>query len=207
MEEAKEKSIQYYSSSHKILLVGEGDLSFAVCLAKAFGSAVNIVATTLDSQEMVLAQYSRASENLKALEELGCTIIHKVNSHTMSEHPLLRAQLFDRIAFNFPHAGFQFGEYSLLQIEQHRNLVRGFFKSASSMLAKKGEVHMIHKTTYPFSTWNVVDLAMQFDLSLVREEAFVLGMYPGYINKRGEGWRCDCSFPVGLSSTFMFALR
>jgi 25S rRNA (uracil2634-N3)-methyltransferase len=48
----EKKSIMHYSSSHKILLVGEGDFSFTLCLAKAFGSAVNIVATSLDDRGM-----------------------------------------------------------------------------------------------------------------------------------------------------------
>ena len=42
--------IKHYSSSQKILLVGEGDFSFALCLARAFGSAENMVATSLDSR-------------------------------------------------------------------------------------------------------------------------------------------------------------
>ena len=48
MEE--EKKIMHYSSSQKILLVGEGNFSFAACLATAFGSANNTVATSLDSR-------------------------------------------------------------------------------------------------------------------------------------------------------------
>ncbi|XP_012849416.1 PREDICTED: uncharacterized protein At4g26485-like [Erythranthe guttata] len=40
-----------YSSSHRILLVGEGDFSFSACLAVAFGSASNMIATSLDSQD------------------------------------------------------------------------------------------------------------------------------------------------------------
>lgn len=44
------KRIKHYSSWHKILLVGEGDFSFSACLALAFGSAANIIATSLDSQ-------------------------------------------------------------------------------------------------------------------------------------------------------------
>lgn len=47
---AQEKKIVHYSSSQKILLVGEGDFSFATCLAKAFGSASNMVATSLNSR-------------------------------------------------------------------------------------------------------------------------------------------------------------
>lgn len=45
-----EKWKKHYSSKHKILLVGEGDFSFSLSLATAFGSAHNLVATSLDSQ-------------------------------------------------------------------------------------------------------------------------------------------------------------
>lgn len=45
----KEKWIKHYSSGHNILLVGEGDFSFSLCLGMTFGSANNIVATSLDS--------------------------------------------------------------------------------------------------------------------------------------------------------------
>lgn len=48
-EEEEEKWLNHYSSSQQILLVGEGDFSFSLCLAKAFGSAFNIVASSLDS--------------------------------------------------------------------------------------------------------------------------------------------------------------
>lgn len=41
---------RHYSSSHKILLVGEGDFSFAACLAKRFDTAVNMIATSFDSE-------------------------------------------------------------------------------------------------------------------------------------------------------------
>ncbi|KAB1217254.1 hypothetical protein CJ030_MR4G021067 [Morella rubra] len=42
--------IQHYCSSHQILLVGEGDFSFAASLARKFGDAVNMIATSLDSK-------------------------------------------------------------------------------------------------------------------------------------------------------------
>lgn len=50
LDQREEKWIQHYSNSHRILLVGEGDFSFSVSLANAFGSATNMVATSLDSQ-------------------------------------------------------------------------------------------------------------------------------------------------------------
>lgn len=44
----------HYNSEHKILLVGEGNFSFSACLATAFGSAKNMVATSLDSKRKSL---------------------------------------------------------------------------------------------------------------------------------------------------------
>ena len=46
--EEKEKWLMHYSSFHQILLVGEGDFSFSLCLAQSFSSASNIVATSLN---------------------------------------------------------------------------------------------------------------------------------------------------------------
>jgi hypothetical protein len=182
-----EKRIQHYSSSHKILLVGEGDFSFAACLAKAFGTAANMTATSFDSKgivwdcnilplpisllsvgqhsfinlfflyihlflssslfntwyiyiyiyvclhtfgllsnwelfamhtkELLMTEYSNAMSNLKELEERRCTVLHDVDARNMNRHPLLHFKLFDRITFNFPHAGFIWKEHDEYQIE------------------------------------------------------------------------------------------
>ncbi|XP_057841212.2 uncharacterized protein LOC131050913 isoform X2 [Cryptomeria japonica] len=47
---ALERRIKHYSNLHQILLVGDGDFSFSLALANAFGSASNMVATSLDSR-------------------------------------------------------------------------------------------------------------------------------------------------------------
>ncbi|KAK4439656.1 hypothetical protein Salat_0300500 [Sesamum alatum] len=201
----EEKWIKHYSSGHEILLVGEGDFSFAACLARAFGNASNMVATSLDSAETLRIKHPTAAQNLLLLEDKGCTIIHQVDASSMSEHHLLSQRIFDRIVFNFPHAGFIMSEHTSYQISLHRDVVGGFLKNAYEMVKATGEVHITHKTTYPFSEWKIVQLAEEVGLELVEKVKFYLYQYPGYENKRGDGHRSNGSFPVGESSTFKFA--
>ncbi|KAK9268971.1 hypothetical protein L1049_000738 [Liquidambar formosana] len=202
-----EKWIKHYSSSHKILLVGEGDFSFAACLAIAFGSANNMVATSLDSKGLLMEKHPTAGPNLKELEDRGCTIVHDVDAHTMSQHPLLTNKLFDRIVFNFPHAGFDFREHDILQIIQHQKVVKAFLRSARDMLAENGEAHVTHKTTHPFTQWHIEELAEEVGLRLVEKVEFRTLDYPGYINKRGARPRSDRTFLVGECSTFKFGVK
>ncbi|XP_030548983.1 uncharacterized protein At4g26485-like [Rhodamnia argentea] len=207
-EQEEEKLIKHYSNLHKILLVGEGDFSFSACLARAFGSAINIVATSLDSQASSKMLYKSASATMEILEGLGCTILHEVNARTMTRHPVLQGKPFDRIVFNFPHAGYKGPDHSDSQIQRHRDLVRGFLRSARSMLTKNGEIHETHKTAYPFSKWEIEKLAEEDEeLRLVEKAKFSESDYPGYVNKRGDGLWCDQKFPIGQCSTYKFALR
>ncbi|RDX62591.1 hypothetical protein CR513_59062, partial [Mucuna pruriens] len=215
----EEKKIKHYSSHQKILLVGEGDFSFSLSLAMAFGSASNMVATSLDSkgvsgahqhgfglpQLSLIRNYSRASTNLAKLDNLGCTIVHEVDVHAMNMHPLLQTKCFDRIVFNFPHAGFVYREHDPTQIVLHKCVVNGFLESARKMVAEDGEIHVTHKNAYPFCKWEVVTLAEEAKLFLVNKVPFDSWDYPGYSNKKGSGNRCDESFPVGDCSTFKFS--
>ncbi|CAB4276993.1 unnamed protein product [Prunus armeniaca] len=183
-----EKKIKHYNSYQKILLAGEGDFSFSVCLARAFGLAINMVATSLDSRESLMLNYSKAMSNVKELEARGCKVLHEVDVHSMSQHPfLIRGKGFRIILEGF-----------------HQDLVRGFLKNACEMLTAIGEIHVTHKTTFPFTEWKIVELAKEVGLYLVDEEQFSLLDYPGYENKRGAGM-CDKTFHVGMCSTFKFA--
>ncbi|XP_042507050.1 uncharacterized protein At4g26485-like [Macadamia integrifolia] len=113
-----EEWVKHYSSSHRMLLVGEGDFSFSACLARGFGSAKNMISTSLDSKGILMVKHPTARANLEELEKLGCIILHEVDCHTMTRHPFLKTMKFDRIIFNFPHAGFHYqSELEQEQIE------------------------------------------------------------------------------------------
>ncbi|KAL3503667.1 hypothetical protein ACH5RR_038116 [Cinchona calisaya] len=86
----------------------------------------------------------------------------------------------------------------------HQNVVRGFLRNAGMMLEMFGEVHVTHKTAHPFSKWEIEKLADKEGLRLVEKAYFFIWDYPGYHNKRGDGFRSNDSFPVGECSTFKF---
>ncbi|KAI3456765.1 hypothetical protein Pfo_013428 [Paulownia fortunei] len=202
----EERWIKHYSSGHNILLVGEGDFSFSLCLAAAFGSATNIVATSLDSYDELMVKYKNAYANLAFLEFLGASVLHGVDATKMKILPDLQWKKFHRIIFNFPHAGFHRKEDNPDLIMMHRNLVRGFLSNASSLLWLDGEIHVSHKITAPFDRWGIVDLASECSLLFIGQDDFRIEDYPGYKNKRGSGYRSDDPFPLGKCSTFKFKL-
>ncbi|CAB4305967.1 unnamed protein product [Prunus armeniaca] len=150
-DEGEEKWRMHYSSRHRILLVGEGDFSFSLSLATHFGSARNMVATSLDSQEEIDSKYSNAIGNVRELEERGCIVIYGVDAKQMSQHFFLSTQRFDRIVYNFPHVGFLFREDSYCQIQLNKRLVKGFLQNAKLLLRKEGgEIHITHKEGHPY---------------------------------------------------------
>ncbi|XP_059284131.1 heavy metal-associated isoprenylated plant protein 41-like [Lycium ferocissimum] len=206
-EEEEEKRIQHYSSYHQILLVGEGDFSFSLCLAHSFGSASNIVASSLQSYDVVIKMYKNGKSNLEKLKSLGGIILHGVDATKMQHHCDLRTRKFDRIIYNFPHAGFYAREDNNHLIQMHKNLVGSFFGSAKRMLRVDGQIHVTHKTTPPYDLWDLVGLASKNSLICIECAEFKIENYPGYNNKRGAGSKCDEPFHLGECSTFKFILN
>lgn len=51
-------------------------------------------------------KYSQAKSNIINLVKLGATVLHGVDATKMKLHTELSMRKFDRIIFNFPHAGF-----------------------------------------------------------------------------------------------------
>ncbi|EXC15617.1 hypothetical protein L484_006881 [Morus notabilis] len=200
--------IEHYSSSQEILLVGEGDFSFSACLATAFGSAVNMVATSLDSEETLLRKYGSCEEHLVDLKKRGCLVLHEVDVHDMNRHRKLKSLKFDVIIFNFPHAGHVswLCETDGILIERHKNLLRAFFGSASGMVKEDGEVHVTHRDDYPYNLWEVEKQAQRAGFVLKEKVEFVKQNYPGYHHKRGGFIEGNKKFPLEDPFTFKFYL-
>lgn len=56
--------------------------------------------------EDVIKTYQSAQSNFSILENSGASHLHEVDATKMKFHSGLKARKFDRIIFNFPHAGF-----------------------------------------------------------------------------------------------------
>ncbi|KAH0465562.1 hypothetical protein IEQ34_005665 [Dendrobium chrysotoxum] len=207
-EEKREIWTKHYSSSHRILLVGEGDFSFSACLAKAFGSAKNMIATSYDNLDKLLEKYWTARIHLDELKSLGCTLLHGINVENMHEDDFLKVIRFDRIIFNFPHAGhFGFHETNKGLILRHMTLLCDFFNNARCLLNENGEIHVSHRDDHPNNNWDIRGSAKERGLILKEMVEFQKEDYPGYQNKRGGDIRSNETFPLGNRSfTFKILL-
>jgi hypothetical protein len=63
-----------YKPSDKILLVGEGNFSFARSLVEHFGIYENLIATCYDDKRTLLEKYGDAKENIRFLKDHGVQV-------------------------------------------------------------------------------------------------------------------------------------
>ncbi|GAB4845879.1 hypothetical protein Ancab_024883 [Ancistrocladus abbreviatus] len=195
-----------YTSSQKMLLVGEGDFSFSACLAVAFGTAANMVATSLDSREFLCKNYRKAMRNILELTSRGCTVMHGIDATEMASHHALHAMKFDRIIFNFPHTGIfrNSGVSTRSRIRQYQRLVSMFLENAKRMIKVDGEIHINHKSNGFFRRWKIPQLAADEGLRLIEAVHFNHRDYQGYSTKFGFGG--DKNFNCNPSKTYKFGL-
>ncbi|KAL6656208.1 hypothetical protein ACP70R_007034 [Stipagrostis hirtigluma subsp. patula] len=203
-EEEEEKWLKHYSSRQSILTVGDGDFSFSLALATVFGSGAHLVATSLDTYEVLKCKYSKAESNIMQLKILEATVLHGVDVKRMKFHTDLKNRRFQRIVFNFPHAGFRAPEDHMINL--HKELLKGFFRNACHLLKPYGEIHVSHKTGQPYEQWDLEDLASELSLIVVENVSFQKADYPGYNQKRGDGTRSDQPFPLGRCCTYKFQI-
>ena len=71
-----------------ILLVGEGDFSFALALARLRGESLELTATSLDSEEEVLRRYGGVgvARTLDELARAGVRVLHGVDATRLHEY-------------------------------------------------------------------------------------------------------------------------
>ncbi|KAJ1898453.1 hypothetical protein LPJ66_002734 [Kickxella alabastrina] len=129
------KSFFPYLATHTVLLIGEGNFSFAHSLAKRLGSAQNITATSFDTRPIALEKYHDAQSHLDALQEMGGEVLFGVDGTALDKVEELKGRSFSHIVFNFPHAGAGIKDQTK-NILTNQVLMMGFFESSVSFLHK-----------------------------------------------------------------------
>ncbi|NXR11336.1 FDXA1 protein, partial [Semnornis frantzii] len=117
----------------RVLLLGEGNFSFAASLCGAAGTC--LVATCYESEEEACGREG-AAENIRRLREGGAEVLFSVDCTKLKDYFLPGKRRFDCIYFNFPHCGRKAG------VVKNRELLAHFFHSSAEVLTEEGEVHV-----------------------------------------------------------------
>eukprot|EP00897_Mesotaenium_endlicherianum_P008883 jgi/Mesen1/8022/ME000426S07167 len=188
-----------YDLSKRTLLVGEGDFSFARALVRLLGTGSNLVATSFDSRLVVNEKYPEAESILEEVVAAGATVVFDVDATSLqtclhvgkkrrrSGEPCLLDQPFDRVVFNFPHVGLGIKDEAV-NVQKNRDLLIGFFASATPLLQQGGDIHVALKTGKPYTLWNAPALAQSAGLQLARTTVFTPSHFPGYHHCRTLGY-------------------
>ncbi len=179
----------FYNSKHRILVVGDGDFTFSLALAKHLGDEANLVATSYQIISELQSIYDKIDitlENLNHFERV--TVQHGVDATKLSKTlaPDALAKPFDFVIFNFPCIPDEEGKDGQSSVlEENKRLVRDFLSSAAGLLSPDGQIHVVHKTREPFSWWKIQSLAENIEtLEYTRDVVFDRSMYPTYIPRK-----------------------
>ena len=103
-----------FSSTDRILLVGEGDFSFSSSLLNAHG-CTHLITTSYDKVSALRNKYPQAASNIAALEaEENCIVRYGVDATKLGKPGVVdgggggkevKKGGFDKVVFNFPHVG------------------------------------------------------------------------------------------------------
>ena len=126
----------------RVLTVGDGDLSYSLALARAYGDRILLTATVLPTAEELVATYANAAACVEELRARGATVLHGVDATALAEHSEPRLGPQDAVVFNHPHLGLADLKETVAHARRHGVLVAHFLRSAADVLMPGGSVHL-----------------------------------------------------------------
>ncbi|KAF9013611.1 hypothetical protein BDZ89DRAFT_1077010 [Hymenopellis radicata] len=127
-----------------ILLIGEGNFSFTRALVRNPPPELthlppgNITATAYDSEQDCCSKYPDAQEILVDLRARGVQVLFGVDASKLDRVPQLKGRRWDKICWNFPHAGKGITDMDR-NILSNQVLILDFLRTAEGLL-KKGPI-------------------------------------------------------------------
>ncbi|MCJ1304327.1 hypothetical protein MMC08_007139 [Hypocenomyce scalaris] len=186
-----------FSPEDRILLVGEGDFSFAHSLL-THHACTSLFATSYDSRPILLEKHPQAASFIEDIEAEDQKVLYDVDATKLGKAggggKEVRRGGWDRIIFNFPHVGGMTKDVN--RQVRHNQGMFGFFTSALPLLAPSGSMIITVFEGEPYELWNIRDLARHVGLKVGRSFKFQSTAYPGYRHARtlgniegGGGWK------------------
>jgi 25S rRNA (uracil2634-N3)-methyltransferase len=105
---ARKRQIIPFEKDDTILLIGEGNFSFAISLLSPPHAhpAHLVLATAYDSETVCYEKYPDAAEHVERIRAAGARVEFGVDAAQMSKCKAIgKEPRWSRIVFNFPHAG------------------------------------------------------------------------------------------------------
>ncbi|SMN20592.1 similar to Saccharomyces cerevisiae YIL096C BMT5 Putative protein of unknown function [Maudiozyma saulgeensis] len=150
-QKQREASVIPFQSDETLLLIGEGDFSFARSIVEqGYMKPENLIATSYDASitELNLKYPNTFQDNYDFLIEEGVKILFQtdatklVRSMKISKHtpwtkimgPEWRNKYLNNIMFNFPHTGKGIKDQDR-NIRDHQELVFGYFDSSKQLFS------------------------------------------------------------------------
>ena len=175
-----------YHGGARVLLVGDGNMTFALALTTLFGGdGSGVVATTDASRRDAGREHAGHEDVCEAIEASGGAVAHEITCDALGDEGVRRAlrkkvggKAFDRVVFNFPDAGC--GRVGTLSVGAQRALLSSFLVNSQGLIKANGEIRVTLRADAPWSTWNVEGLAMKAGLAFKASVEFDADEFPGY---------------------------
>ncbi|KAJ1336984.1 hypothetical protein BSLG_006744 [Batrachochytrium salamandrivorans] len=192
-----------FEADDSVLLVGEGNFSFAASLMEELSGSIALTATCFDSADVVNSKYPDAQEFIAELADWEATVHYNVDATKLQSVKALRGKRFTKILFNFPHVGGGIKDQDR-NVRQNQALISGFLSSALGFMSsikgfgdsKNGVLFVTTKSGMPYELWDVKALAKANNhLKCLKSFVFRPEAFPRYFHRRTIG------FAEGLSAT------
>ncbi|CAO3632727.1 unnamed protein product [Cunninghamella blakesleeana] len=139
------KSLKITADEHdKLLLVGEGNFSFARSLVEQYyltgiEKEGTFIATCFDSKEVLYEKYGdEVKENIETIESMGGQVFYDIDATKLDKYKQINPFSYTKIIFNFPHVGKGIKDEQR-NVQSNQQLLLDFFKAATPLLSVKND--------------------------------------------------------------------
>ncbi|KAJ9120205.1 hypothetical protein QFC22_003105 [Naganishia vaughanmartiniae] len=130
------KPISPFEADDTILLIGEGNFSYALSLLSPPHShpAHLVLATAYDSEQVCYQKYPDAEDHVRRIREIGARVEFGVDAGKLAKSKAVgKGARWSRIVFNFPHAGAGIKDQDR-NILTNQHLILSFLRSCPPLL-------------------------------------------------------------------------